>query len=126
MSRILTNQNLFFKMATQEELKAKMAELDKQREQIAEQIRRLKPVTEGQAQDMLNAFEDRIIKQVNTMLAKCTNQSTSGTVSFLPSKLGYSEFSSIKEPITHSETHQEVNVPTSKNTNASTARDWIS
>ncbi len=110
-------------MATQEELKAKMAELDKQREQIAEQIRRLKPVTEGQAQDMLNAFEDRIIKQVNTMLAKVTAQSTSGTVSFLPSKLGYSEFSSVKEPFIPTETIQQITLPNSINTFNNCARE---
>ncbi len=113
-------------MATQEELKAKMADLDRQKEQIAEQIRRLTPITEGRAQDMLNAFEDRIIKQVNTILAKSTNQSTSGALSFLPSKLGYSEFSSVKEPFIPSETHQQVNLPTSKNNNVSHTREWLS
>ncbi len=110
-------------MATQEELKAKMADLDKQKEQIAEQIRRLAPVSQGQAEDMLNAFEDRIIKQVNKLLSKSTNQSTNGTLSFLPSKLGYSEYSSEKVPFIPNETIQQATLPNSINTFNNCARE---
>lgn len=97
-------------MASVEDLQAKMNELDKQKEEIAEQIRRLKPITKGELDDALKEFQDTLRKEGELMLEKFANLDTQitaklqaldtqgGSNVFNCSRLSYSSFTPEPKP----------------------------